>query len=187
MNLTYAAALGMSGITIPDHLIADAEVPVLNGVQAQGDLLIVPWHDDRTDESEAVPMGTADMEGLAEWERELLAHSLRTSDAERPELRAVPDKGIAVVQGGPQGNDHILHRGFESPDVAATVVTALPRRERLRFDDLTVAVVMVPAAQSAVLVHTDEHGANGIGEGTYLIKRKRQLFARNTADFFVSD
>ncbi len=44
MATTFAEALGKIGVTIPDHLIADAEVPVLTGVQAQGDLIIVPAH-----------------------------------------------------------------------------------------------------------------------------------------------
>lgn len=42
MATTFAEALGKIGVTIPDHLVADAEVPVLTGVQAQGDLIIVP-------------------------------------------------------------------------------------------------------------------------------------------------
>lgn len=42
MATTYAEALSKIGVSIPDHLIADAEVPVLTGVQAQGDLIIVP-------------------------------------------------------------------------------------------------------------------------------------------------
>lgn len=42
MSMTYADALTKVGVTVPDHLIADAEVPVLTGVQGQGDLLIVP-------------------------------------------------------------------------------------------------------------------------------------------------
>jgi len=42
MNMTYADALNKVGVTVPDHLIADAEVPVLTSPQAQGDLLIIP-------------------------------------------------------------------------------------------------------------------------------------------------
>jgi hypothetical protein len=42
MSTTFAEALERQGVTIPPHLIADAEVPVLTGVQGQGDLLIVP-------------------------------------------------------------------------------------------------------------------------------------------------
>lgn len=40
--VTFAEALGKHGITIPDHLVADAEVPVLTGHQAQGDVGIRP-------------------------------------------------------------------------------------------------------------------------------------------------
>ena len=37
---TYRAALALTGTTVPDHLVADAEVPVLVGPQAQGDLMV---------------------------------------------------------------------------------------------------------------------------------------------------
>jgi hypothetical protein len=40
---TFASALALIGTTVPDHLVADAEVPVLTDPQAQGDLLVVPW------------------------------------------------------------------------------------------------------------------------------------------------
>lgn len=42
MATTYAEALSKIGVTIPGHLVADAEVPVLTGVQAQGDLIVIP-------------------------------------------------------------------------------------------------------------------------------------------------
>lgn len=45
MATTFSEALNKIGVTIPEHLVADAEVPVLTGVQAQGDLLIVPARD----------------------------------------------------------------------------------------------------------------------------------------------
>lgn len=47
MTMTYGEALSKVGVTVPDHLIADAEVPILGGVQAQGDLLIVPMKSTR--------------------------------------------------------------------------------------------------------------------------------------------
>jgi len=40
--LTYAEALDVHQIAVPDHLVAQAEVPVLAGTQRQGDLLIRP-------------------------------------------------------------------------------------------------------------------------------------------------
>ena len=47
MSMTFADALAKVGVSVPDHLIADAEVPVLTGPQAQGDLLIVPMVETR--------------------------------------------------------------------------------------------------------------------------------------------
>jgi hypothetical protein len=130
MNMTYADALAKVGATVPSHLIADAEVPILTGPQAQGDLLVVP---------------------------------IGSTDAE---LIPVPDEGVQVVFGEATGNSHFLHRGFDSPGVTYA---------RGDADSLLLAVVHVPAGQNAQLVHTDEHGSAGIGEGTYAIHGKREL------------
>ncbi|GAB3243714.1 hypothetical protein [Kineosporia babensis] len=89
-------------------------------------------------------------------------------EGERP-WTALPDEGEQVVHGEATGNTHWLHRGFDSPGV---------RWVRADGEDpLVVGFVEVPPGQSAMLVHTDEHGANGIGPGTYAIRRKRE-FAR---------
>ena len=42
MTVTYAEALGKHNIALPDELIADVEVPVISGAQAQGDVGIFP-------------------------------------------------------------------------------------------------------------------------------------------------
>jgi hypothetical protein len=128
MSMTYEEALTKVGVTVPDHLLADAEVPVLSGVQAQGDLLIVPL------------------------------------ESTRVTLEPVPDKGVQVVFGEATGNSHYLHRGFDSPGVEYARVT----------DGQCIAVVKVPEGQSAQLIHTDEHGSNGIGSGLYGIHEKRE-------------
>lgn len=128
MSMTYEEALTKVGVTVPDHLLADAEVPVLSGVQAQGDLLIVPLKSTRV------------------------------------KLEPVPDKGVQVVFGEATGNSHYLHRGFDSPGVEYARVT----------DGQCIAVVKVPDGQSAQLIHTDEHGSNGIGPGLYGIHEKRE-------------
>lgn len=129
MTTTYQEALSKVGVSVPEHLIADAEVPVLTGAQAQGDLLIVP-----VEQVEAV-------------------------------MQPLPAEGVQVVFGEATGNSHYLHPGFESPGV-----------EWARVDDgLCLAVVRVPAGQSAQLIHTDEHGCNAIGEGLYAIHGKREL------------
>ncbi|GAA3605376.1 hypothetical protein GCM10022223_21380 [Kineosporia mesophila] len=96
----------------------------------------------------------ADPEGLDRW-------------------KDVTDEGEQVVHGEATGNTHWLHRGFGSPGV---------RYARPGADEPLVACyVRVPPGQSALLVHTDEHGANGIGAGTYEIRRKRQ-FVRTEAE-----
>ena len=127
---TFATALARIGVTVPGHLEAAAEVPVLTGVQAQGDLLVVP--------------------------------TTEPPDAEWQPLAA---PGAPVVQGEGTGNTHWLHAGFDSPGV----------RWWRADQDLVCGYVMVPVGQTALLIHTDEHGANGIGPGTYAIRRKREL------------
>lgn len=129
MSTTYQEALNLVGVSVPEHLIADAEVPVLTGAQAQGDLLIVP---------------------------------IETTDAV---LAPLTEDGVQVVFGEATGNSHFLHRGFESTGV-----------EFARVDDgLCLAVVRVPEGQSALLIHTDEHGSNAMGAGLYAIQGKREL------------
>jgi hypothetical protein len=138
MATTYADALNKIGASIPPHLIAGAEVPVLTGVQAQGDLLIVP-------------AGQAGMDLF---------------DVEPFAMERVPEAGIQVVVGEATGNTHWLHRGFDSPDVMWARITG---------DSLVLAVVGVPEGQSAELIHTDEHGANAMGPGCYVIRGKQEL------------
>jgi len=128
-SMTYGTALAKVGATVPEHLLADAEVPILAGPQAQGDLLIVP---------------------------------IESTDAV---LIPVPREGVQVVFGEATGNSHFLHQGFDSPGVMYARVDA----------DLLLAVVQVPEGQSAQLIHTDEHGSNGIGAGLYGIHAKREL------------
>lgn len=127
-TMTYGQALSLASVTLPEHLEAEAEVPVLTGPQAQGDLLVVPTTRD--------------------W----------------PAGKPVPQAGVQVVHGEATGNTHWLHNGFGT--------TCLWHRAGL---GQVVGVVTVPEGGTAMLIHTDEHGANGIGAGTYEIRRKREL------------
>jgi hypothetical protein len=145
---TYGTALDLVGTTVPDHLAADAAVPLLTGPQAQGDLLVVPVNRPDTDE----------------W-------------------RSVPPDGVQLVHGEATGNTHWLHCGFDSPGVT----WCRPDREDPDHDPLVVALLRVPDGQSALLIHTDEHGANGIGPGSYEIRRKRQLDAVSVRSRPVDD
>lgn len=128
---TYSSALALADVTIPAHLEADAEVPVLTGLQAQGDLLVIP--------AGKLPKGVT------------------------PE--PVTAAGVQVVAGEATGNTHWLHQGFDSPGVAWARVDR----------GLTIGYVVVPDGQSAMLVHTDEHGANGVGPGVYAIHGKQEM------------
>ena len=143
MATTFGQALAKIGASLPDHLIADAEVPVLTGVQFQGDIGIIPADQDRFN-SNAVP------------------------------LHPVPDKGVQAVTGEATGNTHWLHRGFDSPGVMFGRVN----------HELVIGVVSVPEGQTAELIHTDEHGANAMGPGVYVLRGKREQadIVRRVAD-----
>lgn len=136
-QMTYGDALALASVTIPEHLEAEAQVPVLTGPQCQGDLMIVP-----------LAMAYEPGEAVPAW----------------PQGQLVGDQGVQVVHGEATGNTHWLHAGFGSPGVTWHRADA----------DLIVGVVTVPAGQTAMLIHTDEHGANGIGPGVYEIRRKRE-------------
>ena len=48
MNVTYKEALDRHDVSIPDHLEAQAAIPVLSGPQAQGDVLVTPMRPGKT-------------------------------------------------------------------------------------------------------------------------------------------
>lgn len=81
-----------------------------------------------------------------------------------PRWEPVPAEGITVVRGEATGNTHWLHAGFDSPGVRWWPA------ER----GLVHGYLFVPPGQTALLIHTDEHGANGVGPGTYAIRGKRE-------------
>lgn len=172
MHLTYSQALALSDITVPAHLAAQAHVPVLTEPQAQGDILIEPCGD------------------LAAAIAELDIPCHHDDPCDRLVLDTVPRGGVALVGTGVDENAHLLHAGFESVGVRFTDRdSGCSRRSMNRIRgvaDHVIAVIDVPVGESAVLIHTDEHGANGIGEGTYLIRRKRE-FSMWDDDVWVMD
>lgn len=93
-----------------------------------------------------------------------VAHVGFTIDTSK--LSPVPDNGIQVVRGEATGNTHWLHRGFGSPGVAWY---------RIDNDPIRIGVIHVPAGQTAELIHTDEHGCNSMGPGTYVLHGKREM------------
>jgi hypothetical protein len=127
MSKTLTQVLAPHGITAADAALAEIEVPVLAGLQRQGDVMIHPVY--------TAPPGTP-----------------------------IPPSGVAVVRGESGGNTHLLHA--EGP---CTWAPADQRDGQLLLGHLTVADGAV-----AYLIHTDEHGANGIAPGVYALHGKRE-------------
>lgn len=80
MTRTLAQLTESTGLDVLDHLELDAEIPILAGLQAQGDLLIAP---------------------IAE-----LAGQVRVHAAAR--WTPVPAAGVEVLRGTAMGNPHTL-------------------------------------------------------------------------------
>jgi hypothetical protein len=78
----------------------------------------------------------------------------------------VPRAGALVVRAESSGgNTHSLH----SWDGPSCYYDARPG------DGLVLGVLTVPDGATAYLVHTEEHGANAFGPGTYEIRRQREM------------
>ena len=74
--------------------------------------------------------------------------------------------GIAVVRGEAGGNTHLLD--------AVQGVVLWKANPSAGATDLTLGILHVEDGAIAHLLHTDEHGANGIGPGTYRVTGKRE-------------
>lgn len=144
MTMTLSAALARHNLTAADELLASIEVPVLTGLQRQGDVLICP----------RPKLGKVELAGMV----------------------PVPASGVNVVRGEATGNAHILDAVQGDVRWAAHVAR--------RADDLTLGVLSVGEGAVAHLIHTDEHGCNAIGPGTYVLRGKREMAAeiRRVAD-----
>lgn len=78
-----------------------------------------------------------------------------------PATTPIPQDGVVVVRGM---NTHSLHswdgRCFYDPAPAG--------------DGLVLGTLTVPTGGSAYLIHSEEHGANAMGPGTYELHGKRE-------------
>jgi hypothetical protein len=84
-----------------------------------------------------------------------------------PAAAPVPAAGVQVVRAEASSNTHTLHSWdgtcrYDADDTGGPT-------------GLTLGTLTVPAGASAYLVHTEEHGANGIGPGTYELRRQREF------------
>lgn len=120
-----------TGVTIETGWDQDLEVPVLTGVQRQGDVIVVP-----------------------------VTHSRLST----PQT-AVPSQGTPVVRGEAGGNTHAIYA--DGPGVLCDTFPA-------SATSLKVAALVVPEGSVAYLGHP-EHAYNGIGPGSYEIRRQREM------------
>lgn len=77
---TLADLTGTSGLPVEAHLVLDLVIPINDGLQAQGDLVVVPL---------AELAGQVSVPATARW-------------------REVPPEGIELLRGGTGGNAHTL-------------------------------------------------------------------------------
>jgi hypothetical protein len=110
----------------------------------------------------------------AEIDIPILAAAQRQGDVlvlprpDRPRATTpVPAAGVQVVRAEASANTHSL-MSWDGQCFYDTDPTG-------GDTGLTLGVLTVPSGASAYLVHTEEHGANGIGPGTYEIRRQREF------------
>lgn len=82
-------------------------------------------------------------------------------------MPVVPAAGLAVVRGESGGNAHWL-----LPEGLVRWQEAAPNGDPAA---VLLGTLVVDEGAVAFLVHDDEHGANGIGPGTYTLHGKREL------------
>jgi hypothetical protein len=147
MTATLAQLITTHQIDVLDHLDRQVNIPTLTGPQRQGDVFIIPLVRDHSQDN---PIGGTG------WHR-----VPGSSQIVQPATTPVPAAGVPVVRGENGGNTHaIVGRCF--CDVKAATAT-----------NLTLAILTVPDGDVAYLAHP-EHGYNGIGPGTYELRRQRE-------------
>lgn len=93
---TYEAVLAAYDVAIPEHLAAEAEIPVLTGAQRQGDVIVLPMRPGRVNGLEPIPApGVAVVRGENGGNTHLLVGAGRW--AARPDGQ---DLGTLVVGDG---------------------------------------------------------------------------------------
>ena len=125
---TLGEAIDVHGIDVDEHLDRAVTIPVLTGLQAQGDVMVVP------------------------------------RPALGPATAAVPRAGVVVVKGEFGGHTHtLLGEGEVFFDRVADGEVGLD-----------IGTLTVAAGAIAYLAHP-EHAYSGIGPGTYVLRRQREL------------
>ncbi|WP_194909201.1 hypothetical protein [Catenulispora rubra] len=133
---TLGEAIEVHGIDVDEHLDRQMTIPVLTGLQAQGDVMVVP------------------------------------RPALGPATAVIPRAGLPVVRGEFGGHTHmLLAEGAAAFDTAGGDGNGDGDGNGggLDLGTLTVAEGAV-----AYLAHP-EHAYSGIGPGTYVLRRQREL------------
>lgn len=139
MTTTYAELLGRHQVELPAHLQADAEIPILIGMQRQGDLIVIPMRSARVAGQKTVPVeGIPVVRGEAGGNTHLLVPgspdaavlwASRQASATDPDLGTltVPEGQSAYLlhpEHGRQGigpGDYIVRRQVEAAEQARLV------------------------------------------------------------------
>ena len=93
----------------------------------------------------------------------LIVPRARCGTAEMASGVEVGRSGVAVVRGEASGNTHLL----DAPDGGVWWMPAAG-------GGVTLGVVHVVEGAVAYLIHTDEHGSNAMGAGSYVLHGKRE-------------
>ena len=99
----------------------------------------------------------------------LFAKRAPVGAAELDAFTLVPAEGVNLVVGEATRNAHILHNSGQDDSAVA-----FRRNDSTDPSDLLIGVLYVPAGDVAYVIHTDEHGVNGLEPGTYLVNGKRE-------------
>jgi hypothetical protein len=147
---TLADLTGTSGLPVDAHLVLDLVIPINDGLQAQGDLLVVPLAD---------LAGQVSVPATARW-------------------REVPPEGVELLRGGtgkPGPRSSALRPAQAAGGNAHTLV-ADPGTcvwTGTVTDPTGLAIGVFEAMAPAYLLHR-EHGGTGIAPGSYVVRRQRE-------------
>lgn len=137
VTATYANLLGRHQVDIPEHLAADAEIPVCAGVTRQGDVIVIPMRAAKVAGQQPVPPeGVPVVRGEAGGNTHLLVAdgagvlwASRQATATNPDLGTltVPEGSAAYLLHPEHGGtgiapgDYILRRQVEAAEQARLV------------------------------------------------------------------
>jgi len=142
---TLGQLIEKHGFDVLDHLDRDLEISVHAGLQAQGDLFIIPADPSRgSRQGTVVPLeGVVPPEGVVPLEG------------------VVPPEGIAVIEAVNGGHEHRLFAG--QPGTAFFAPAGVSGQD----------IGLLECTEPAYIAHP-EHAYTGIAPGTYTLRRQRE-------------